>query len=262
MGTCAGERFLERLDELWKKAQLDEILLVYTDESYIHPSYAATHGWYHVEDDDRCFGSPKGRGRRIVMIHFACKTGWIPSGKYVWDCTGKETTSTEDYHGNVDAKRWLEIFGKVCRDLHARGKKAVFIMDNARYHKSIGNTEIDTKFWPTRRVSNALKNQLKTYLNYHQISFNNQASVEELRDLARKQYQATGFHSLELARRYGHTILFTPPYWPQLQPIEMAWGIVKNGLQTTEPRKATQCRRRWSCWRKPGMRCRQKCGKS
>ncbi len=31
-----------------------------------------------------------------------------------------------------------------------------------------------------------------------------------------------------IARKEGHSILRTPPYHPELQPIETCWAIVKN----------------------------------
>ncbi len=34
----------------------------------------------------------------------------------------------------------------------------------------------------------------------------------------------------EIAEAYGHTILRTPQYHPELQPIETCWAIVKNEL--------------------------------
>lgn len=32
----------------------------------------------------------------------------------------------------------------------------------------------------------------------------------------------------EMARLQGHEIIRTPPYHPELQPIELCWGILKN----------------------------------
>jgi len=34
----------------------------------------------------------------------------------------------------------------------------------------------------------------------------------------------------EIAKKPGHEILRTPPYHPELQPIELCWGIVKNHI--------------------------------
>jgi len=37
----------------------------------------------------------------------------------------------------------------------------------------------------------------------------------------------------EIAVEQGHEVLRTPPYHPELQPIETCWGIVKNEIART-----------------------------
>ena len=32
----------------------------------------------------------------------------------------------------------------------------------------------------------------------------------------------------EIAQSHGHEVVRTPPYHPELQPIEICWGVVKN----------------------------------
>ena len=32
----------------------------------------------------------------------------------------------------------------------------------------------------------------------------------------------------EMAKEQGHEVVRTPPYHPELQPIEICWGVVKN----------------------------------
>jgi len=34
----------------------------------------------------------------------------------------------------------------------------------------------------------------------------------------------------EIAKSFGHEVLRTPPYHPELQPIEICWGVVKNHI--------------------------------
>lgn len=34
----------------------------------------------------------------------------------------------------------------------------------------------------------------------------------------------------EIATQFGHLVYFTPPYHPELQPIELIWAQVKNGI--------------------------------
>ncbi|GLD97500.1 hypothetical protein PINS_up006190 [Pythium insidiosum] len=35
---------------------------------------------------------------------------------------------------------------------------------------------------------------------------------------------------LAFAQRYGHKVLYTPPYHPELQPINLMWGAIKNRI--------------------------------
>jgi transposase len=37
----------------------------------------------------------------------------------------------------------------------------------------------------------------------------------------------------EIAQRFGHEAIRTPPYHPELQPIETCWGVVKNHVART-----------------------------
>ena len=33
-----------------------------------------------------------------------------------------------------------------------------------------------------------------------------------------------------MARQQGHEVVRTPPYHPELQPIEICWGVLKNEI--------------------------------
>ncbi|KAG1685448.1 hypothetical protein DVH05_008338 [Phytophthora capsici] len=33
-----------------------------------------------------------------------------------------------------------------------------------------------------------------------------------------------------IVKNHGHVLLYTPPYHPELQPIELVWGQVKNRI--------------------------------
>jgi len=48
----------------------------------------------------------------------------------------------------------------------------------------------------------------------------------------------------ELAAEHGHEILRTPPYHPELQPIETCWAVVKN--QIARKNKCTMAQISWS----------------
>jgi hypothetical protein len=39
--------------------------------------------------------------------------------------------------------------------------------------------------------------------------------------------RALRYVPVDIANEYGHEVLYTPPYHPELQPIELIWGIIK-----------------------------------
>lgn len=222
------DSYLQQIKELDALPEAERPLAIYTDESFVHVNYAVNKMWAHVQDEDRVFGSPKGKGRRIVIIHFGCQEGWIPEGKKVWACSVRQTESTEDYHRNVDGRIWLSIFEEVCRALQARGKHAVFFMDNARYHKLDGDDEVRREIFDGRCLSKTTVPQLKAYCDRFKIPYGEKEYRPELLKKVALHYKGPGWQSVQMAQRYGHRIIFTPPYWPQFQPIETAWAIVKG----------------------------------
>ena len=52
----------------------------------------------------------------------------------------------------------------------------------------------------------------------------------ELYELCKKFAPAPAFRLDQVAEAAGHSILRTPQYHPELQPIETCWGIVKNHM--------------------------------
>ena len=52
----------------------------------------------------------------------------------------------------------------------------------------------------------------------------------ELVEMLAKLAPAPTYALDELAAEHGHEILRTPPYHPELQPIETCWAVVKNQI--------------------------------
>ncbi|KAG1449094.1 hypothetical protein G6F56_008751 [Rhizopus delemar] len=48
------------------------------------------------------------------------------------------------------------------------------------------------------------------------------------------------FACYDIATRYGHRILFTPSYHPEVQPIEKVWAMIKNPIAyNPDPKEST-----------------------
>ncbi|CAG8739951.1 18590_t:CDS:1, partial [Gigaspora rosea] len=51
----------------------------------------------------------------------------------------------------------------------------------------------------------------------------------ELYELAKKN-PSIPFATVNIAKKFGHKVLYTLPYHCELQPIELVWEIVKNKI--------------------------------
>ncbi|ETV86741.1 hypothetical protein H257_01833 [Aphanomyces astaci] len=73
---------------------------------------------------------------------------------------------------------------------------------------------------------------------------NQQFEVNELR----RRINASDIEREPLiASKYGNTLYFTPPYHPELQPIELVWGMVKNRVAICPSKNVAELEERlWS----------------
>jgi len=91
--------------------------------------------------------------------------------------------------------------------------------------------------------SKSNKQKLIDWLNEKGIAFNAKKEVKkgdtiiekpitkkELLEIVYEHFEDNrSLYKIEvLAEKYGHKIIFLPPYHPELNPIELCWGRVKN----------------------------------
>jgi len=97
-------------------------------------------------------------------------------------------------------------------------------MDNAKYHNILAD---DT--FPTPR---SRKHELQDWLrqNRPDLDLHDDPTrlKPELYQKCKKEAPPPEFKLDQIAKSHGHTILRTPQYHPELQPIETCWGIVKS----------------------------------
>ena len=97
---------------------------------------------------------------------------------------------------------------------------SLIIMDNAPYH----NILVEEAF---PRKSHSVK-RLREWLSNNEIPWTKHMLKSELFDLCARFAPKPELLIDRIARKEGHSILRTPPYHPELQPIETCWAIVKN----------------------------------
>jgi len=186
---------------------------VYLDESYINKNHSNDNTWYY-EEDGIIIGKPTGKGDRLIIINAITKDGWVPNSKLVF----KATKKTGDYHSNMNWENFSKWFQeKLLKNIP---KNSLIIMDNASYH----NVQVEEAF-PKKGHSIT---QLREWLNRNEIPWTNDMLKSELYELCLRLASKPEFMIDRIALKGGHIILRTPPYHPELQPIETCWAVVKN----------------------------------
>lgn len=188
---------------------------IYLDESYVNKNHSNDFIWY-LEEDGPYIQKPTGKGERLIIINAITKDGWIPNAKLVF----KSTRKTGDYHGQMNHKIFTKWFKEML--LPNIPKNSLIIMDNASYHKVLAEHSD-----PTRASK---KDIIVGWLRKNGVPISDDCLKAELIEIMEKMVPSPTYELDEIAAEKGHKIVRTPPYHPELQPIEICWGVVKNQI--------------------------------
>jgi len=142
-----------------KRAAAGEVVLVYTDESYIHQGHQRGSSYFRNGGGE--FNKKSGKGPRLIILHAITEHGPVcehidgkPIDDLVWngntphpelrndgkrtaECLWMSTSSSGDYHDNMNSEmfmKWIEERLVPTFEKQHPGKKMVLIADNAPYH--------------------------------------------------------------------------------------------------------------------------------
>jgi transposase len=186
---------------------------VYLDESYVNKNHSNDFIWYSTEDGATT-QKPTGKGERLIIINAITKDGWVPNAKLVF----KSTRKTGDYHGQMNEELFRKWF--VEKLLPNIPSNSMIIMDNATYHNRLTDYSA-----PTPACS---KERIRTWLESNKIACQDDCLKVELIEILKKISPEPTYEIDVIARRQGHDVIRTPPDHPELQPIEICWGVLKN----------------------------------
>jgi len=188
---------------------------VYLDESYVNKNHSNDFIWYFGEDGP-WVQKPTGKGERLIIINAITKHGWIAGSKLIF----KSTKRTGDYHGQMNFELFEKWFSE--KLLPNIPENSLIFMDNAPYHNVLSKQSA-----PTHLSS---KKKIMHWLEQNKIPCREDCLKPELVEILKKIAPEPIFAIDEIARFHGHEIIRTPPYHPELQPIETCWGVVKNHI--------------------------------
>ena len=188
---------------------------VYLDETYVNKNHSNDYIWYSDEDGP-WVQKPTGKGERLIIINAMTKDGWVPNAKLIF----KSTKKTGDYHGQMN----YELFSKWFENelLNNIPEGSLIIMDNAAYHNSLSENSAPT--------ASCKKEMIRAWLEKNNIPLSEDCLKAEMIEVLNKIAPTPTYAIDEIAEKYGHQVLRTPPYHPELQPIETCWAVVKNAV--------------------------------
>jgi transposase len=220
---------------------------IYLDESYCKVNHVAEATWV-VKNSPRYCAS--GAGQRYCTVSAGAvlvKNGrlhaeWVPGSVKTWPSHLKGDDS--DYHGNFNGPLFERWFEDLCIGLLARYGPCRIHMDGAAYHKVIEDRA------PTKSTS---KSTMIDWLHKHGVTVSadkySKKQLERLIAQVRvsiayniyylkanccrnvlKAKPPTTYRAVTKAQQYNQEVLHTSPYHPELQPIEMIWGALKNRI--------------------------------
>lgn len=188
---------------------------VYLDESYVNKNHSNDFIWYSGEDGP-WVQKPTGKGERLIIINAITKSGWIPGAKLVF----KSTRKTGDYHGQMNWDLFKKWFVEML--LENIPPNSQIIMDNASYHNTLSEHSPPTPLCSKKKITE--------WLEQNKIYCRDDCLKPELVEILKKLAPEPSYAIDEIARSCGHEVIRTPPYHPELQPIETCWGVVKNHI--------------------------------
>ena len=186
---------------------------VYLDETFINKNHSNQFTWYFDEDGPEV-NKPSGKGERLIVVNAITLDGWVSNAKLVFEANKK----TGDYHGQMNWGNFSRWF--IEQLLPGIPENSIIIMDNARYHNAVEENSFPK--------SNTVKEDLRKWLDDKQIPWGQDLLKTELYALCKPYEPKPEYKINKIAEAAGHSILRTPQYHPEFQPIEMCWGIVKN----------------------------------
>lgn len=98
-------------------------------------------------------------------------------------------------------------------------------MDNAAYHNVLSTHSAPT--------ATCKKEKIRFWLAQNNIPLREDCLKVEMVEILNKISPSPTYDLDEIAAEDGHEILRTPPYHPELQPIETCWAVVKNKVSRT-----------------------------
>lgn len=147
----------------------------------------------------------------------------LPPLAYNGKFNHQKSKETKDYHGMFNHHYMVQWMVAFLESLAEDGiENVVIVMDNAKYHKRLP-AHIPKYSAPKAEILDALRSL--------ELPFDEAMAKPEL-VLILKRYveEHVDFVLVEMVQEAGHELIFSPPHYSDLQPIEIVWALAKGAV--------------------------------
>jgi transposase len=252
-------------------------VIVYVDESYIHAHHASKKGWFQINDRD-VIGD--GDGKRLIILHAMTENGllavpdevasnWLSepalTAELVFEEVLEDGQDDSDYHNTITGAKFVAWLRNrllpTFAELHP-GKKMALVLDNASYHKPrdeswVSASKAQNKHELVHQLLDLGVSQLTTIsdsrraIPAHRFSAavgDGGPSKDDLLAAVQRWLDEHPDHNRTVVEQLmsdaGHSLIYTPPFCPEVQPIELLWAAIKRHVaqRSTHNRSLTEAR--------------------
>ena len=187
--------------------------VIYLDETWCNARHSRNRMW--VDNDGRGgFKHSIGKGPRLIILHAGGVAGWVSKTDLIFR---SKKSPDGDYHSEMNAEHFLSWFKyDLCTHIPVG---SIIVMDNASYHNTVVE-KIPTK--------SSTKDEMRRWLAKHNIEYDENDLKADLMTKIVKAKPTKMFKTDAIAENFYHTVLRLPVHHPELNPIELAWSLVKG----------------------------------
>ncbi|KAL4098424.1 hypothetical protein QTP88_023043 [Uroleucon formosanum] len=162
--------------------------------------------------------NPTGKGTRLIVVHIGSAAGFVPGGLLCF----QSKKNSSDYHDEMSGQTFREWFEEILPLLE---DNAVIVLDNAPYH-SVRKEKTPVSSWKKADIVEWLVSKGE------EIDATKLVKNDLMEIVQRIKPKYNSYVIDELATTAGKTVLRLPPYHCELNPIELAWSMVKSYVKS------------------------------
>jgi transposase len=271
-----GVIYMKELSLAIQEEKLDKAVICFVDESFVNVRHKIRYTWYSIySPQTNEVGGPTGKGEREILLHTITKHGLLGGHESPNSDLSKKLEKGhesaeyfflggyigEDYHKNINDEffvSWLRNRFIPAFSASFPEKKCILVLDNAPYHHAIGPDYVKlggTKEELSKKLKSLGVESIQVERGGKKVIMKSSSWIHRKSNFAPSGDELSAALKLELAKHperqrtevkrlfdeRGWQLIYTPPYTPEVQPIEKVWAYIKQFIASlfTSDRTAT-----------------------